>query len=145
MTDSTTKKSLADRIKAAFGLDDAGRVDTFLAKQVKLLNKAIDTATKNLNKYVSEQQEEIVLLQEQLEDANQNLLDCYEGVKAEDIKTNEKANEFAISWWDKIDAAYGKIDELQFYIDNINKQIKLHQDETAKNIAQLKEKIDAIS
>lgn len=145
MTDSTTKKSLADRIKAAFGLDDAGRVDTFLAKQVKMLNKAIEIAQKNLTKYVSEKLESIEAYQEQLEDAQQNLIDMYEGVKASDIKTNDAANEFAGNWWNRIDSAYNRVDEIQSYIDGENKAIEKQQEYVAKNIAQLNEKIAAIS
>lgn len=145
METTNTKVSLKDRILAILKLDEAGKIGAFLDKQVKLLNKSIATHKKNLEKFISEAQDGIELLDEQLDDAKQALSDAYTNVTLDDVYSNEMANSYSDIYWDSIDTCQNKIDNLEQSKQNSLDKIKKETERVEKIIFNLENKIENIS
>jgi predicted nucleic acid-binding Zn-ribbon protein len=131
----TTKKSLKDRILAILKLDEAGKVGSFLEKQVKLINKSILVHQKNLEKFISNVKEEIEQLEEKLEDAKEALDEAYTAITLEDVHNNEAMNEFSSYYWDNIVSKENVIEKLNDQIKNCKEKIVKETESVNKAIA----------
>jgi hypothetical protein len=140
-----TIRSLKDKILSILKLDEAGKIESFLEKQVKMLQKSIITNTKNLEKFVAEIRDNIETLDEQIEDAEQALEDAYAKVTLKDVETNDAMNNFSDIYWDNIDNCQQTIKKLEenkkLYLTTIDSETR----NVEEIISNLKQKIEAIS
>ena len=142
---TTTKISLKDRILAILKLDEAGKIESFLQKQVKMLQKSIVTNTKNLEKFIAEVRDNIETLDEQIEDAEQALEDAYEKITLKDVETNEAMNRFSDIYFDNIDKCEAVIVKLESDKEKLLNEINSQTLAVNKIITKLQSRIDAIS
>lgn len=146
MSETTTEPTgLVARIMKFLKLDEAGKLQGFFDKQIKVLKREIETynqAIKN-SKYNSERTMDS--LREKLEDATQEVEDAYADVKPESIETNAKQDEFARIYWDKVSRAEQKVESIKEQIksasEDLDETIKGYEDQ----IAERQHRIDKIS
>lgn len=146
MSETTTEPTgLVARIMKFLKLDEAGKLQGFFDKQIKVLKREIETynqAIKN-SKYNSERTMDS--LREKLEDATQEVEDAYADVKPESIETNAKQDEFARVYWNKVSRAEQKVENIKEQIKSegeyLDKTIKVYEDQ----IAERQHRIDKIS
>lgn len=132
---ATTKKTLLQKITAFLNITDEGKINHFLQKQVKSLNREITAAKKNIETLQFNYNNRIELLNEQLEDARNEVDTAYMSITLDDIKTNADQDQFALRYWDSIEIAERKV-------KNIEDSIKDLQESHDKEIENLQKHID---
>lgn len=128
-TKTAVKTSLKDKILAFLKLDEAGKIGSFLDKEVKKLGKAISNHKRNLDKYISERQEEIENLNDKLEDAKEALEDAYIGISLDNVKNNDAMDRFSSTYWDNIEEKEIAIENFEAQIE---RKLKLINEETVR-------------
>lgn len=108
-----TNLSITQRVMAFLGLTDEGRINSFFLKQQSQLQKDIKNLNKNLSTLKDNYDEKVEEINEKLEDAKIRVNEAYEGVKPEDVATNEKASSFADVYWANIEKAEDAVSSLE--------------------------------
>jgi chromosome segregation ATPase len=110
--------TITERVMAFLGLTDEGRINGFFLKQQAQLNKDIKALNKNLDTLRDNYNEQVEELNEKLEDAKIRVNEAYESVKPEDVATNEKASQFAETYWFNVEIAEQTVSELESELED---------------------------
>lgn len=136
---------LAKDIMAKLKLDDNGKLNKFLAGEVKTMKNGIKAI--EMNKQTAALQHDMALseIDSQIEDAKEALHDSYRAVTIEDINTNEAMKSFSKKYWENIEAKERAVKSLT---DHRSKVIEAYEKllaERNENIAKQEARIAAIS
>ena len=140
-----TQKTLLQKIKAFLNITDEGRIEHFLQKQVKNLNREISAANKNIESENFNFSNEIEQLNEKLEDAQLEVESAYMSVTPDDVKTNADQDSFADSYWRKIENAELAVKQIQERIDALTEAHEKTVGRFTKHIEECKRRIGKIS
>lgn len=110
--------SITQRVMAFLGLTDEGKINGFFLKQQTQLNKDIKALNKNLDTLKDNYAEQVEDLNEKVDDAKVRVDEAYEGVKPEDVSTNEKASAFAETYWMRVGNAEQAVSELESELES---------------------------
>lgn len=127
---STPKRSLLAKVLAILNLTDEGRIDNFFSKQTDVLVREKRDLNTNKSTLINQRDQKLEDLNEQLEDAQNDVDSAYAAVKPENVATNDAAKKFAVEYWDNIESAEEKV-------ANIQKQIKSLTESYAEQISDL--------
>lgn len=123
-TPKTTGLGLVDRILAFLQLGEDGKINAFFIKQVKRLKKDISNLEKNIStaKEIAKDSNEEV--NEKIEDLKEQLNDAFMNISVEDVKTNELANDFEYTYWNRIAKIEADIKYQESIIEATNKKLE---------------------
>lgn len=131
-----TNLSITQRVMAFLGLTDEGRINGFFLKQQAQLNKDIKNLNKNLDTLLDGYNESVEELQEKLDDAKIRVEEAYQGVTPEDVATNEKASQFADVYWTNVENAEEVVAELEAEMELVKERYTEQKEQTEKQIAE---------
>ena len=140
-----TKLKIVAKVLALLNITEEGKIENFFMKQRKSLEKDIKNLNKNLDTLKDQHQDAIEDLNEKLEDARVRVTEAYTSVKVEDIDTNEKANQFADSYWNRIEIAENEVKRLKEQIENSEKAQQELIESIQKEIVERQRRLDMIS
>jgi len=119
--------TIVERIMAKLKLGDSGKLQSFFDRQVKKLNKDIESFKQSIKNAQYNSERRLDNLREQLEDAEDNLAELYDAVVPEDVENNAKQDAFAITYW-------SKIEDTEELVENIKEQIEQERIDTEETI-----------
>lgn len=137
--------SLLERIKAKLNLGEEGQIQNFLDKQAKTLNREIKACEKNIENLKYNHEADLEKKQEQLEDAKVELDSAYEDIKAENVATNAKQDEYSNTYWNSIEKAEEKVERIKKSIDDSKEKLADQIKEIEEQIKERQRRIDKIS
>ena len=138
MSTKVTELGIVKKIMAKLQLGDAGKIGSFFAKQVKSCDRSIRDLRRNLETLKNQQSDDKLDLNDKLDDAKEALVDAYENVSPDDVKTNAKMGDFETTYWKRVTSALDLVKDIEDkqksykekYNDNvkdINEQIEKYQ------------------
>jgi len=137
--------TIVERIMAKLKLGDSGKLQSFFDRQVKKLNKDIESFKQSIKNAQYNSERKLDNLREQLEDAEDNLAELYDAVVPEDVENNAKQDAFAITYWSKIEDAEELVESIKEKIE----QERIDTEETINSyndqIKELEYRISKIS
>lgn len=139
------KLSIVAKVLALLNITEEGKIENFFMKQRKSLEKDIKNLNKNLDTLKDQHQDAIEDLNEKLEDARVRVTEAYTSIKVEDIDTNEKANQFADLYWDRIERAESEVEKLEKQKEQAEKVQQDLIENIQKEIAERQRRLDMIS
>jgi len=113
-----TNLTITERVLAFLKLTDDARINAFYLKQQAQLNKDIKNLNKNLSTLKDQYDETVEDINEKLQDAKVRVEETYEGVKPENVATNEKASQFAHTYWFNVEIAEQAVSELESELED---------------------------
>lgn len=140
-----TKLKIVAKVLALLNITEEGKIENFFMKQRKSLEKDIKNLNKNLDTLKDQHQDAIEDLNEKLEDARVRVTEAYTSVKVEDIDTNEKANQFADLYWNRIEIAENEVKRLEKQIEDSEKAQQELIESIQKEITERQRRLDMIS
>jgi peptidoglycan hydrolase CwlO-like protein len=141
----STNLSITERVLAFLKLTDDARINAFYLKQQAQLNKDIKNLNKNLSTLKEQYDETIEDINEKLEDAKIRVEEAYEGVKPEDVATNEKASSFADVYWNTIEEAEGVVTDLEHELQSALEDYEDDKKEIEEQIAERQKRLAKLS
>lgn len=111
-------------------LDEAGKLETFFAKQVKKAERQISNLEANKKALKLSYENHIEDLKEKLEDANEALEAAYHNVDVTKIMTNADQDSYESTYWYNIERAEDKVEA----IENDQKEAEESYDNDVKEI-----------
>lgn len=148
MSDKTTTKQptgIVERIMAKLKLGDNGKLQNFFDKQIKNLKNQIKDYEKAIENERYNSGNRVESLREQQEDAEDELQDAYDNVKPEDVETNAKQDQYAITYWQAIEDAEAVLEEIKMEIEEEEKNTKSLIEEYQAQIKEREHRISKIS
>jgi len=129
--------NITKRVKALLNISDEGKINHFYLKQRSQLQKDIKYLKKNLGIMKDQHEDELEKLEEQLEDAQVRVVEAYNGVRVEDVDTNEKAAIFAEKFWATVSTAEENVKSIK---DKIEKEKERYNAEVESAKKQIEER-----
>ena len=139
------KNVLVAKIMSILKLDDAGRVEKFLAGEAKKFESKIKAIEMNKKTAALELELKLGELDSKIEDAEAALEDSYAAVKPENINTNEAMADFSEKYWDNIDSKTSRLARLTDEKESIQKRYDEDLKARDEKIAVIKARIAKIS
>lgn len=139
-----TGLGLVDRILAFLEIGENGKINAFFLKQVKRLKKEISFIEKNIATVKELNKDANETINEKIEDLNEQLNDAYMNISAEDVKTNEMANDFESVYWNRIEKIQAEINYQKSLIESNDKDLEIKIKDYQKDIADRKARIEKI-
>lgn len=135
---STSKFSIVRSIAALLKLGNDGKLDSFLTRVVKTLNKEVTIITKNIDTVKFNFSQRLSELQDQLDDAKDALENAYLEVNIDRIGTNEAQTSYVEVYLDNIDR---KAKDVSI----IEKRIKTETEENEKELKDLTAQVESLN
>ena len=132
----STNLSITERVLVFLKLTDDARINAFYLKQQAQLNKDIKNLNKNLSTLKDQYDETVENINEKLQDAKIRVEEAYEGVKPENVATNEKASQFADVYWNTIEEAEGVVTDLEHELQSALEDYEDDKKEIEEQIAE---------
>lgn len=139
-----SKYSLVRKILSILKIGDAGKLDSFFAKQVRNLERDVEALEHQKQTLAFEQDRKLAQLSENLEDATAALADAFTAVQPEDVANNALQESFARSYWSRIDHCEEVIDDLQSEIEKLKDKYVEELEDLDEQIKIRKERIASI-
>lgn len=139
---SKTSKTLVEKIVAALNLTEAGRLQNFFDKQTKTLKREIEACKQNITVLGYNYKSRMDKLQEQLEDASENVESMYMNVKPEDVSNNAAQDSYAETFWSNVVKAERQLKSIEAEIEQVT---KAHEEAVKEQKAQIEERERRIS
>lgn len=142
---SEVKLELAKKIMRILKLDEAGKIETFLNKEIKTFNQNIKDLKYNDVAFKSEYEKALNKIESDIEDAEEEVNNSYTDIRMENVTNNATMAAFSKVYWGNIDSAEKVLENLKKrkveLKENFDKQIKDNDEQIAKYQA----RIDKIS
>ena len=123
-----SKFSIVNLICATLKLGDFGKVDSFISKVVRTLNREIETFKRNKSAIKYTEKGRISEYKEELEDAQVALEDAYSNINPENLKTNDAQKRAMVPYLEHIDACEEECTciekKIEDYKETMKKEIK---------------------
>lgn len=143
-TEPKSKYALVNLILRKPGLSDEGILDKFFDKQVKRLSRDIKTSEQNIKAITSNYEVDKDKLLEDIEDAEEALVDAYKAINPEDLKNNAAMAQFEQSYWANIAIAEAKVEALKADLTDLEDAYKAEVKEIESDIKGFKGSIGII-
>lgn len=140
-----SKKSLLERIKAFLKLDDAGKIESFLKRQIKLQEREIEAIKQNKTAEEFEYNRNKLAIQEKLQDASEAFEESFLAVNLDRIKTNQDQDAFAIDYWDNIKSRENTIENLKKELNSLEEKYQDSIKELDSQIEKYEKRISYLS
>jgi hypothetical protein len=142
---SKSEFSIVRAISALFKLGNDGKLDSFVNRVVKTLNKEVLTHKKNLDTMKFNHEQKLDSLADQLEDANEALAASYLNIAVEQIDNNEKQTRFVDVYLQNIDDHLMAVKTIEKRIEGIKKDYIGETQEVQDDIDSLNKRIAIIA
>ncbi len=136
---------IVERIMAKLKLGDNGKLQNFFDKQIKNLKNEIKDYQKAIENEEYNSKNRIDSLKEAQEDAEVELQDAYDNVKPEDVETNAKQDQYAITYWQDIEDKEAVLEEIKMEIEEEEKNTKALIEAYQAQIKEREHRISKIS
>lgn len=143
-TEAKSKYALVNLIMKVLKLDDAGILEKFFDKQVKRLNRDIKTSEQNIKAITSNFEVKRDELLEQIEDAEEAVINAYTAINPDDLKNNAAMAEFEEDYWNRITIAENDVQNLKDDLVDLEDNYKAEVKEIEADIKGFKESIEII-
>jgi hypothetical protein len=140
-TVKTTSKSsfaIVRKISELLKLGNDGKLDSFVTRVVKTLNKEILIHNKNLATLKFNNEQELDELNDKLEDANASLTESYTNIKVNQVDTNEKQTRY-------VDIYLQNIDNHLLVVKQIEEKITRTTERFEKESKSIQEQVDSLN
>lgn len=145
MENQKQPRTLGQRILAKLNLGEEGKLMHFLDKLKKNLEKDIKSLNKNIDTYKSRLADKEEEINEKLVDAKTELEDNLENITAEDVKSMEAQNNFVDVFWDRYEESQSKIKSLEKQLEEERKHTQSLIENAEEQIAERQARIEKIS
>ena len=145
MTTKTKEKmSLVERIMAALGLDDAGKIQKFFDREKKDCEKKIKSLETNKNVAKMNYENSLSALKDTLEDK----LDAYDNAKLsvspEDVNNNSEMDNFSSTYWGNLKSKLNQVKSVEKQIAKLEEDFNKEIEEIDSQIKEYKDRIEII-
>lgn len=144
MTEVQKPMGIVARILSLLNITEEGRINKFFGKQRSLLAKDIKNLNKNLDTLKGQELEDLEELNEQLEDAEVRVEEAYTSVAIKDIATNEAASKFAIVYWENIEKAESEVSRIKEQIEKTKERYAERRKDIQEQIAERERRLSKI-
>lgn len=145
MENQKQQRTLGQRILAKLNLGEEGKLMHFLDKLKKNLEKDIKSLNKNIDTYKSRLADKEEEINEKLVDAKTELEDNLENITAEDVKSMEAQNNFVNVFWNRYEEAQSKVKRLEKQLEEEKKHTQSLIENAEEQIAERQARIEKIS
>ena len=145
MENQKQQRTLGQRILAKLNLGEEGKLMHFLDKLKKNLEKDIKSLNKNIDTYKSRLADKEEEINEKLVDARTELEDNLENITAEDVKSMEAQNNFVNVFWDRYEESQSKVKSLEKQLEKERKEKQSYIENAEEQIAERQARIEKIS
>jgi len=121
-----SKYAIVNAVVVALNLGDYGKIEGFVQKTVKTLEREVDTLERNILNAKHNFQTSLSENTESLEDAQQYVEDAYTNLNPDNLKTNEAQRDHMETYLSRIDTAEGKVLGIEA---SMKKAKELHDEE----------------
>jgi glutamine synthetase adenylyltransferase len=142
---SKSQKSLLDRIKATLKIGDEGKVQNFIDKQTSLLKRDVKSINQNISILENEYSNKMEDFTDQIEDAEQAVINAYEAINPEDLKNNSSTDEFAKKYWANIEDCERTLKALNKMVENYKESYSTKLENFKLQIAERERRIKNLS
>ncbi|HEY8362838.1 MAG TPA: hypothetical protein VIK77_08140 [Tissierellaceae bacterium] len=144
MTEVKKPMGIVAKILSLLNITEEGRIDKFFGKQRSLLTKDIKNLNKNLDTLKNQEVDDLEELNEQLEDAEVRVEEAYTSVAIKDIATNEAASKFAIVYWENIEKAESEVSRIKEQIEKTKERYAERRKDIQEQIAERERRLSKI-
>jgi len=141
----TQKLSLVERVLAFLNLTDNDRVKAFFERQVKALKRDEKNLSKNIDTLTDQKVDELEKISDKIADAEEAVEAAYLNVSLEDVKTNEKADGFASTYWYNIEKAEKVVMDLNKKYEETEEKFDKQINALQEQLAETRRRIEIIS
>jgi len=145
MTTKVEDFAIVKAIMKVLKLDDAGKISKFFSVQVKEAKRAITQLEANIKALIIQYDIDVDNINNQIEDAEQNVEQAYQNVKPEDVVNNQAIEEYSNKYWNAVKKAENKLKELKEESEYLKERHEEAVDEINEQIAKYQERIDKIT
>jgi DNA repair exonuclease SbcCD ATPase subunit len=135
---------IARTISATLKLGDAGKLDSFLGRVVKQLEKEIKGLKRALGNEQYNHENRLEVLEDKLADAKVNLENAYLAINMDEIGTNQKEVAYVDVYLENLDDHVGMVKECEQDIEQEKENFAEYAKDNQEKIDSLQVRIDAI-
>jgi prefoldin subunit 5 len=136
---------IVNKIAAMLNLGDYGKVENFISKTVKTLEREVDTLERSKKNQEHNFSTSLATLKEELEDAQMPLDETYANVDPKDLATNEMQRSFMETYLSRIDIAEAKVVGIEKKIEDATEASAKIIEDLDKEIAVRNKRISMLS
>jgi prefoldin subunit 5 len=136
--------ALVTFIKRVLKLGDEARVESFMDRQVRNLERDIKIAKQNISILKSQLENLEQDRKDKVEDANARVLNAYSNIDVDRLKSNEDQELYANEYWDNISDAEDSLESVEKDFENRKKEIEKSIEEYNEHITSRQNRIDKI-
>jgi prefoldin subunit 5 len=136
---------IVNKIAAMLNLGDYGKVENFISKTVKTLEREVDTLERSKKNQEHNFSTSLATLKEELEDAQMSLDETYANVDPKDLATNEMQRSFMETYLSRIDIAEAKVVGIEKKIEDATEASAKIIEDLDKEIAVRNKRISMLS
>ena len=125
-----SKFAIVNEVAVIFKLGDFGKVESFIRKTAKTLEREVETANRSIKNERHNLKSELSELGEKLEDAQQSVAEAYTNLDPKDLQTNDAQRKYMETYLDAIDGAELAVKDLE----DLTKEKKEDSDKVIKNL-----------
>ena len=144
MSTQVTEFAIVKAIMVKLQLGDAGKLGSFFAKQVKNAEKSIRDLDRNKTTLKNQYNDDVQDVKDQIEDANEALVDAYENVSPDDVKNNAAMLKFEDTYWGNVQYAKNKVEGLEARLKELKEDHKDEIKDIDDEIVLHKERIEVL-
>jgi len=126
--------AIVNEVAALLNLGDFGKVESFVRKTIKKLEREIETADRSIINLKHNAEQELSLLNDKLEDAQQSAKEAYTNLDPKNLATNEAQR-------NHIEVYLGNAQTAEENVLNVEQEIEAAKKCTAEAIKHLEEEI----
>jgi hypothetical protein len=145
MSEPQKKLTIVQRVLALLNITEEGKIENFFMKQRSILTKDIKNLNKNLDTVRDQHNDYLEELNEQLADANVRVEEAYTSVKIENVATNEAANNFASDYWYAVEQAEAAVSQIEKSIKNQTEHFEKQVESINAQIKERQRRLDRIA
>lgn len=142
---TTTATGLLGKIMKILKLDEAGKIGTFLEKEVKICNNEIKALSHNKSALEFNFNREKDALNDKIEDAKEAVEAAYTNIKLSDIENNEAQASFREKFWQNIKRRENILASLEEELKDLTKTFEEDIKENKEQVDKYKARIAKLS
>lgn len=136
--------AIAREISKRLKLGDGGKLDSFLSRVTKQLEKEINALTRTFGNEEFNHKNRLDDLQDKLKDANDELEAAYYGIDMDQIGTSQKEAAYVDKYLDNLDKQTLKVKGIEEEIKHETERFASYTEDNEKQIAALRVRIERI-
>lgn len=138
-------RTIVSKILAKLNLTEEGKIGHFFDKAAKALNRNIEALNHNLKTLEFSHTASLNKLDEKIEDATELVESSYTEINVDNIKSNSDQDSFLSVYWNKIEIAESRLEDLKDERENLIESYKNQVEEISEQISEYKRRLTKIS